>query len=222
MRWSALLLLAAIGCGQNDGGVGPIFGNADLAFSFPIDLSAGGGCSPIFSGVESAWRPPVAHQGQCGDAELDAFAQALGAGDLQAFNQLAIDHPACDLCLEGNGNQGEGPYLRRAQGFFDGNVGACVALLDSPSSSCGRDVNAQDECAASACGNCPVRIRADLVAYDLCRMQAVMIGAPCGQYATDCASLVPQAAVCEPGHWASGRDWFRYLGGLLCGAPGDL
>ena len=96
-----------------------------------------------------------------------------------------------------------------------------MALVgDAAAQSCGPKVQAQDDCEALACGTCPVRFHADFVAYDTCRMQAAF-GFSCGQLVTDCADHSPSAAPCLPQSWATQREWYRYLGELFCGAPGD-
>ncbi|HZS37364.1 MAG TPA: hypothetical protein VFF06_11090 [Polyangia bacterium] len=218
-RGCALLLLLAAGC--NDGGPGIDEGPVPDFGVVLVDLANGCAPQPV-PGPPSWTPPPAAHQARCTSDQVDSFASAIAAGDLNALSQLRTQYFDCDQCLEGPIGSTQGAFIHRMQGFVDGNVAGCVALVDGDATDvgCGARVFAQNECVSEACLGCVVKIRADFVDYDLCVMRALTVG-PCTPFATSCVADETAAARCEPTAWSSSGDWLRYLGELFCGSAGD-
>jgi len=204
-RSSWVVLLMMIGCGggaPDEHGLAP-----DLAF--PFDPDGGSVCAAFLPNFTPNWVPPPGPRpGLCASADVDAFAAAVASGDTATLQQLAADHPSCDDCLSGQHGLTQGAFLQRPQGFIDGNVAGCVALVsgDPSDNGCAEHVFLQNECANQACAGCIVRIRADFPAYQACVVEALKF--PCPAYVTDC--VTPALAICESASWPSARDWLRY------------
>jgi hypothetical protein len=222
------VVIALAACGSNDD-VQPMFGRADLAFPPPVpDLA---GC-PTPVGFGPMWVPPNGpHTGQCSSAELDTFIALVTQSGVQGLETFIMQDPQCGQCL-GDLNSiglvatGAQPFVARPTGVLDANVGGCVELLDGQSSpqSCGAQVQAKDDCLATACQSCsPVRIAADLVGYDKCLSFAAQLPG-CGGYTAQAACLDQDAAAakCRSNAWPSTGEWLRFLADLFCGAPGDM
>jgi hypothetical protein len=227
-RLLAVVAIALAACGSSDDNQ-PIVGPADLAFPPPVpDLS---GC-PLPVGFGPMWVPPYGpHTGACSSAELDTFISMVTQSGAQALETFMMQDPQCGLCLGrvnsvGSVATGSEPFVARPTGVLDANVGGCVELLDGQSNpqSCGAQVQARDDCLATACQSCvTVRIAADLVGYDKCLSFAAQMP-ECASYVAQAACLDQDApaAKCRSTAWPSTGEWLRFLAELFCGTPGDL
>jgi hypothetical protein len=225
MRWRSLVVLALAGCTAGDAQLPPA--PVDLAVPPSVRDLAFGCPSPNF-GVGPIWTPPIgSHSGACSDADLETFVSMVLSDGATGAAQFASPPSPCGKCLIGAVvPPSNAAFINSTNGVLDANVGGCVALLAAATdpSSCGAHVSAFDQCTAAACLDCaPVRLAADLVAYDKC-LSAAGTQASCSPYAqpAQCIDAVPGAAKCRSTGWSSTGDWLRFVADLFCGSASDM
>ncbi len=186
----------------------------------PADAPADG---PLCSGHIPGFMPPAFHpvaiEGACSAADIDAYVTACSADELgTTCNAWKADakNATCEACIWRTDHTG--PLRFYPDGTFASiNEGGCVGLAGAPA--CGAKVDAAYYCLSDACGSCPADggqltgacyetvAMGDCLSWenDADTCESTLTGA-----AVDCEALQPYVA-----------NQLSITLTLFCGTPGD-